>query len=143
MKVTQAGGAGQAPGAKQTRGVGGEGFRLPQPASAQGVVSTAATSAPSSVVGLASLLALQDVGTPLERRRRSVARAGRILDVLDEIKIALLDGDLSSPQLDRLRRAVRDERAATDSPALEALLDQIETRAAVEAAKLELAARAA
>jgi hypothetical protein len=83
------------------------------------------------------------VGGPLERRRRAVRRAGRLLDVLDEIKLALLDARLSATQLDRLRRAIRDERELTDDPRLEAVLDEIELRAAVELAKLEQAAHAA
>jgi hypothetical protein len=45
--------------------------------------------------------------------------------------------------LDRLRRAIRDERDATEDPGLEAVLDEIELRAAVEMAKLERSARAA
>lgn len=88
-------------------------------------------------MGVEALLALQDVGGPLERKRRAVRRAGRILDVLDEIKLGLLSGELSGAELDRLRRAVRDERERTEDPALEVVLDEIELRAAVEAAKLE------
>ncbi len=94
-------------------------------------------------MGLQSLLALQDVGNPLERKRRAVRRAGRILDVLDDVKVALLEGELSSADLDRLRRAVRDERGNTDDPDLEAVLNDIELRAAVEVAKLEQAQRGA
>jgi hypothetical protein len=97
----------------------------------------------SSVMGVDALLALQDVGGPLERKRRAVRRASRILDVLDEVKLALLDGQLSVGQLDRLRRAVRAERDLTEDPQLEGLLDEIELRAAVEVAKLEQAAHAA
>jgi hypothetical protein len=88
-------------------------------------------------MGVEALLALQDVGGPLERKRRAVRRAGRILDVLDDIKVALLAGELSSADLDRLGRAVRDERERTEDAALEAVLDEIEVRAAVEMAKLE------
>lgn len=94
-------------------------------------------------MGVDALLALQDVGTPLERKRRAVRRAGRILDTLEALKVALLDGDISGAELDRLRRAVRDERDQTEDPALEAVLDEIELRAAVEVAKLEQASRAA
>ena len=101
------------------------------------------TSRTAGVMGVDALLALQDVGGPLERKRRAVRRASRILDVLDEVKLALLDGGLSVSQLDRLRRAIRDERGLTDDPKLEELLDQIELRAAVEMAKLEQAAAAA
>ena len=91
----------------------------------------------SGVMGVGALLALQDVESATQRRRRSVGRAGRLLDELDELKIALLGGDLDPGQLDRLAKAVREQRSATDDPKLEGLLDEIETRAAVELAKLE------
>lgn len=122
------------------------------PAAASGTFSlgAAAPAAPAAQVSAAAgvssvqaLIALQEVGGPLERRRRAVGRAGRILDVLDEMKLALLGGDLSTATLDRLTRAVRDQREATDDPALESVLDEIEMRAAVEMAKLEQAKVAA
>jgi hypothetical protein len=94
-------------------------------------------------MGLDALLALQDVGGPLERRKRAVRRAGRVLDELETIKLALLDGRVSGADLDRLQRAVREAREQTDDPALETVLDQIELRAAVEIAKLEAARNAA
>ncbi len=92
-------------------------------------------------MGVEALLALQDVESPTERKRRSVKRAGRLLDELDGLKIALLGGELSQSQLDNLTRAIREQRAGTDDPKLEAVLDEIETRAAVELAKLESASR--
>ena len=79
----------------------------------------------------------------MERRRKAVRRAGAILDVLDDVKLSLLEGAVPPEALDRLISAVRQERAGTDDPRLEGLLDEIETRAAVEQAKLELARRAA
>ena len=60
---------------------------------------------------------------------------------LDGLKAALLGGELSQGQLDNLARTVREQRSATDDPKLEAVLDEIETRAAVELAKLEAASR--
>jgi hypothetical protein len=90
-----------------------------------------------------ALIALQEVDGPLERKRRAVRRAGRILDVLDEIKLALLDGGQSPVALQRLTAAVREERAGVDDPGLHDLLDEIETRARVEMAKIEMARRAA
>ena len=89
-----------------------------------------------------ALLALQDVGGPLERKRRAMRRAGRLLDALEDLKLAMLGQGASSTDLERLARAVRDQRDATEEPALEGVLDEIETRAAVELAKLELARRA-
>jgi hypothetical protein len=89
-------------------------------------------------MGVEALLALQDVGGPLEGRRRSVRRAGRLLDVLDDLKVALIDGILRPDQIRGLASAIAEQRAATGDPALESVLDEIETRAAVELAKLEM-----
>lgn len=139
MKVTGPGGAGQASGAKSARAASGGGFSLPAAGGATGAAQSASVGAAGAVMGVDALLALQDVGGPLERRRRSVRRASRILDVLDGLKLALLGGELSTHDLERLRRAIREQRESTGDPGLEAVLDEIETRAEVEAAKLERA----
>lgn len=140
MKVTGTSGLGQAGGARPARGVGGgDAFRIASVQGAAAPSQAASVSSVAGVMGIESLLALQDVETPTERRRRSVRRAGRLLDELDEIKIALLGGDLGQAQLERLARAIREQRSATEDPQLEGLLDEIETRAAVELAKLEAA----
>ena len=143
MKVTGPGGLTPSSGPKAVRPGGGEGFRIAAPQAAPSPNQVSSTAGVGGVVGLEALIALQDVGSPTERRRRSVSRAGRILDVLEGVKLAMLGGDLSENDLDRLRRAVREERAATEDPKLEAVLDEIETRAEVELAKLENAGRAA
>jgi hypothetical protein len=144
MKVSGTSGVGSTGGPGKARPVaGGAGFSLPAASSASGTSQTAPTSGVSMVSSVDALIALQDVGGPLERRRRSVRRAGRILDVLDDMKTALLDDGLGPQDLERLRRAVRDERLGTDDATLEGVLDEIETRAAVEIAKLEQASRAA
>lgn len=90
-----------------------------------------------------ALIALQEVDGPLERKRRAVRRAGRILDVLDELKLTMLDGGMPSEALRRLATAVREERAAVEDPGLLGVLDEIETRARVEMAKVEVASGAA
>jgi len=143
MKVTGSSGVGSAQGPRPARGGGGDGFRIVAPAAVAGPGQASSVSNVSGIMGVEALLALQDVGTPTERKRRAVGRAGRILDVLDEIKVAMLDGGLSGADLDRLRRAVREERAGTDDPNLEQVLEEIELRAAVEVAKLEFSGRAA
>jgi hypothetical protein len=136
MKVSGTGNVGSAGGSRQARPAGGDGFRLTTPA-ASGPNQIARTAGMAGVSSVDALLALQDVGGPLqERRRRAVNRAGRILDVLDRVKIAMIDGDLNQGDLERLKQAVREERAATDEPGLEGVLNEIETRAAVELAKL-------
>lgn len=143
MKITGPNATGSASATPGTRPAGSSGgFRLPDLGEASAASSSAGVNRTAGVMGVDALLALQDVGGPLERKRRAVRRAGRILDVLDEVKLALLDGDLSLSQLERLRRAIRDERGLTDDAKLEGVLDEIELRAAVEIAKLEQAAYA-
>jgi hypothetical protein len=84
-------------------------------------------------------MALQQEEGPRERRRRAVGRAGSMLDLLDEVKLGLLGGEPTAAALEKLVLALRSERAETGDPGLEGVLDEIETRAAVELAKLETA----
>ena len=108
----------------------------PSGAEAEAPASTARASSLGALSSLEALLALQETLNPLERRRRAVGRAGRILDVLDELKLASLDdGGDAAGVLTRLQAAVREARAETEDPALEEVLEQIELRAAVELAK--------
>lgn len=141
MKVTGPSGIGSSSGSTPVRPAGGgEGFRIATPSPAAPPTQVAST---AGVMGVDALIALQDVGGPLERKRRAVRRAGRILDVLDDLRVGLLSGELGAADLDRLRRAIREERDLTDDPQLEAVLNDIELRAAVEMAKLDQASRAA
>jgi hypothetical protein len=137
MKVTGPSGPASASGARSaTAQTAASGFSISTPSvsTPAGVTAAAGVSAVST---LEALMALQEVGGPLERRRRAVWRADKILDALDGLKIELLEGQLNPSVLERLTRAVREQRSMTDDPALEGLLDQVETRAAVELAKLE------
>jgi hypothetical protein len=138
MKVGGPSGVGSAQ-ASSGRGAGpaAGGFSVASPDGAQ---ETAASTRLASTLGIGSidaLLALQEVGGPTERRRKAVRRAGVILDVLDDLKIAVLDGGIAPATLGRLIEAVRQERARTGDTRLEDVLDEIETRAEVEMAKLE------
>ena len=136
MKVGSASDVRVSSGAKGA-GRAGPAFSIGQAGAAAETQQAAPTSGVTGVSSIDALLALQSVGGPLERKRKAVGRAGRILDVLDEVKIALLDGEVTPDSLNRLLSAIQDQREATEDPGLEAVLDEIETRAAVELAKLE------
>ena len=140
MKVSGPNGVGPASGPRPARG-GGAGFQVPTRGSPSGPGPATSVSGVANVMGVDALLALQDVGGPLERRKRAVKRASNILDVLDDLKLSLLAGEVEPGDLHRLKRAVTEARAATDDPQLEVVLEEIELRAAVEAAKLECATR--
>lgn len=140
MKVSSTGGVG-ASGASRAKPAGGSSsFSLPSVNAASGAASTASVGGLSGVGSVDALLALQEmgaVGSPLERKRRAVRRAEHILDLLGDVHIGMIDGDISHDTLDRLTRAIREQRENTEDPNLEGILNEIETRAAVELAKLQ------
>lgn len=89
------------------------------------------------VADVSSLMALQGVEDPTERRRRAFRRGAGLLDRLDELKLALLSGGDGAHALQGLSRLSAEARAADDHPGLAAVLDQIDLRAAVELAKAQ------
>ncbi|VAW01971.1 hypothetical protein MNBD_ALPHA06-1886 [hydrothermal vent metagenome] len=95
--------------------------------------------ASSPIASLDALIALQaesPVETVVEKETR---RAVSLLDILDTIRIGLLDGGIPETSLKRLLIALGEQREETGDPALEAILEQVEIRAQVELAKLETA----
>jgi len=140
MKVTgsKVGATGRAGGsAPSAKTPAGSGFSVGTASTSRETAPSARLSGPTGVNSVDALLALQQMDGPVERRRRAVRRASRILDVLDDVKVALLEGGLDAGPLSKLVEALREERARTEDPALEGVLDEIETRAAVELAKRE------
>jgi hypothetical protein len=137
MKVGATGGLGSAqPTAPRGAGAPASGFSVGG-AAASDVAAAARVGTMLGVSSIDALLTLQEVGGPIERRKKAVRRASVILDVLDDLKLGVLEGAIQPHTLGRLIEAVRQERMRTGDPRLEEVLDEIETRAAVELAKLE------
>lgn len=91
-----------------------------------------------SLSGLDAILALQGEIDPDERRKNAIARRDRALDALERLKIAMLGGGLNAQALADLRAlGVGSERDDIDDPGLQAILTEIDVRAAVELAKLD------
>jgi hypothetical protein len=101
-----------------------------------GSVGTAPAAA--ALTTLDAILALQELPDAAERRRRAVRRGHGVLDRLEELRLALVEGSLPHPVLERLRLELGRRERAADEPRLEGVLDEIELRAAVELAKLEV-----
>lgn len=92
----------------------------------------------SSLTSIHSLLAVQSVEASddaMTGRRRAIENASETLDVLDELKLGMLAGELPVDKLQRLLSHVSTERSAIDDPDLTDVLDHIDLRARVELAK--------
>jgi Class II flagellar assembly regulator len=118
--------------AGSVRRTGSSGFSLPDTASA---TEARGTLAPKAAAGIDALLALQGIEDPLERRKRSVQRGKRALDVLDDLKIGLLSGSFDASTVNRLRDAAASLKSSSGDPGLDAVLSEIELRVEVELAK--------
>lgn len=87
------------------------------------------------LTALSSVLAVQAAPSGAAERERAVRRGLRLLDELDELHAALLEDRPATAAIGRLSALLGDARPAIDDPELQAALDQIELRAAVELAK--------
>ncbi len=93
-----------------------------------------------TIGGVDALLALQSVGENGGRRAKAVKRGNSMLDILEDLRLDLLAGNVSEPKLRKLLNLVRDKAdPGSEDHALADLLDDIELRARVELAKRGLA----
>ena len=102
--------------------------------------NTARSAAPASgmrtIAGLETLLALQGVEEPGEKRRRAVKRGRNALDALDALKLGLLSGTLDTAALARLKTVSAGLAEPTGDPGLDNVLAEIALRVEVELAKI-------
>ncbi|HEY3811997.1 MAG TPA: flagellar assembly protein FliX [Caulobacteraceae bacterium] len=142
MKVTGPGGISQTASGSGSKAAAAPGFQVETPDTTE-TAAASKLSAPGAVTSVDALLALQEADGPAERKKKAVRRAGRLLDMLDEVKLAILGEGQGTAALQKLAQAAREERAQTDDTRLEEVLNEVETRAAVELAKAEMSRLAA
>ncbi len=97
--------------------------------------NAAAAGALRAISTVDALLALQGVEDAAERKKRAVSKGKRALDMLDELKLSLLDGSVDRSTLARLKVAAEGLDNASGDPGLDAVLGEIDLRVAVELAK--------
>lgn len=103
-------------------------------------VEQAAPLAP--LAGATSLLGFQEVDADDFERRKAYKKGRLTLEALSQLRDALLMGSLPMSTIQKLEAVVAAERGTTADPVLNSILDEIELRAAVELAKLEVALEA-
>jgi len=98
--------------------------------------SAAGNSAPAQpMASLATLVAIQAVGERAGAQRRAARRGAAILDDLEALRLAVLEGRAGLAELDRMACRIESVREASGDRELESLVDAIELRAQVEIAK--------
>ena len=97
--------------------------------------NAAAAGSLRSISTVDALIALQGVEDPRERKKRAVAKGRTALDVLDRLKLGLLDGSVDGSMLARLKVAAEGSNEQTGDPGLDTVLGEIDLRVAVELAK--------
>jgi len=112
-------------------------FSLPQDEPA---AAPAASGGVRSVAGIDALLALQGVEAVDEQRRRAVKRGHTALDLLDEMKLALLGGRLDPAVVLRLQSAAAELKERSGDPRVDQVLAEIDLRVEVELAKVATSA---
>ncbi len=84
-----------------------------------------------------ALLALQEAAGETDPNTQGRRRGEELLDRLDELRLALLEGRLTAGAIQRLATQAAAGRAQVRDPRLAEILNDIELRAAVELAKLD------
>jgi hypothetical protein len=135
MKVNGPRNTSGASGPKKGAGSSASGAFTPQAGAAGRAPGVSSLSGAASINSVDALMALQGSGDFKDARQQATDRAFSLLDVLDDLKLALLEGRLQRQTLTRLMETLKSRRDQTGDPGLEAALNEVELRAAVELAK--------
>jgi hypothetical protein len=119
---------------RESRGTEGGSSFADAVANEQQTAPASTKAAPAAIDGL---FVLQEVAEDLNGRRRAAARGEKLLDRLEDLRLALLSGKLPRAQLEQLRSLAKEHGPGVDDPQLAAVLAEIELRVAVELAKLD------
>jgi Class II flagellar assembly regulator len=133
MRVTALANTAAARAAPSARRISG-GFSVAEDSSAGSPATSAGLRAITSVD---ALIALQGVEDPTERRKRALTQGRNALDVLEGLKLGLLDGTLDNSAVGRLKSVAETLKQSSGDQHLDAVLAEIELRVEVELAKVQ------
>lgn len=96
-------------------------------------------SGPGPIAAVETILTLQGFDDAGDGRSKGLAHGQELLDMLDQVRDGLLAGSIPRATLNRLATAVSRRQESFVDPKLQQVLDEIDLRARVELAKLEMA----
>lgn len=132
MRIYGSNAAGLASKPASARRAGGGGFSVSEQAPPR---ETAGAAGLRTVSSIDNLIALQGIENATERKKRAVAKGRKALDVLDSLKLAVLDGSIDQSTLARLKVAGEGLTEDSGDAGLDQVLGEIDLRVAVELAK--------
>ena len=132
MRIYGSNPAGLASKPASARRAGGGSFSVSEQATPREPVGASAL---RSVSSLDSLIALQGIENATERKKRAVTKGRQALDVLETLKLALLDGSIDQSTLARLKVAGEGLTEDSGDAGLDQVMGEIDLRVAVELAK--------
>jgi hypothetical protein len=103
--------------------------------------TAAALTGSGPIAAVDAILALQGIEDSTDSRTRGVQHGEQLLSLLDEVRDGLLAGGIPRATLNRLALTIAKRRESFVDPKLQTVLDEIDLRARVELAKLELVNR--
>lgn len=138
MKIVAPGVNGAVPArpTREARRSGGASFAREMSSANDGAAAPRSLGGAPLVPAVDLLRALYQDDDGARQRRQLVDRGEDLLDRLDGLRVALLAGRLSRPEIEALAAAVSSRRQECSDPALASILSDIELRAEVEIAKL-------
>lgn len=97
------------------------------------------TDALASTAGVAGILGIQaaEEATERESRKQAIEYGGDVLADLDDLRMGLITGRYSLPQLERLSQNLQNRRDNITDEKLIEILNEIDLRAQVEIAKYQ------
>ena len=93
---------------------------------------------PSALSSLSTLLSVQGISEELSRRQKHIRHAHLTLDGLEELRHALLLGEVPIYLLSTIEKRMSDIKQQDLPAALRDVIEEVELRAAVELAKLRM-----
>ena len=135
MRIQGANGTALAATPTPARRTGSGNFTVSEQETPRSAAGASALRAISTVDVLIALQGVQGAEDPRERKKRAVAKGRNALDVLDKLKLSLIDGSVDQPTLSRLQVAAEGLTETSGDPGLDGILGEIDLRVAVELAK--------
>lgn len=126
---------------KKTSSAGSAAFAglLSDVAESEEVATPPAISESAALTDINPMLSLQEVPDDEVTRKQAMKHGRMSLDILEDLRHQLLMGTIPISTLEKLDGIIQKQRQNCNDPSLEAILYDIEVRAAVELAKLEVA----